>query len=119
MMKVVRHSSISRQSICLALFLTLVYSILLVMAAGCAFAHAGQAEHQHHHDEQGSSAKNSLCAWACQATADTLVVIGPPLSVAELVVERYNLISNPLICSISSSTVPSRAPPSIPFVRLG
>jgi hypothetical protein len=110
----------SHQTLCLIGLVTLVYGALLVMGASCALAHADQSQsQQHHHGEQESSAQNVLCAWACQATADTTVTIGPPSSVSELVVGFSNLVSDPQIDSTASSTAHSRAPPSTPFVRLG
>ncbi len=110
----------SYQTLCLIGLVTLVYGALLVMGASCALAHADQSQHeQHHHGEQESSAQNVLCAWACQATVDTTVVLGSPSSVLELVVGFSNLVSDPHIDSISSSVAHSRAPPSVSFVRLG
>ncbi len=120
MMKIVRHSRISHQSVCLVVLVTVVYSALLVMAAGCALVHMDQSHGQpHHHGEPGSSSQNSLCAWACQVTADTTVTIGSPSTVAELIVRLPNLVLDPRLGLFSSSTAHSRAPPSISFVRLG
>lgn len=94
--------------------LTLVYSALLVMAAGCALAHADLAQgHEHHHSEQGSSGLHSLCAWACQATADAVVTVGPPPTVTEILVGSIHLIRYPFIHSADYSAVSPRAPPSI------
>ncbi len=90
---------------------TLVYGVLLVMAAGCALAHADQAQSHHHHDEQGTSAQSVLCSWACHATADAAVAGGPPSTVVELVVECSNFAPNLPILPISSSTMRSRGPP--------
>lgn len=110
----------SSQTLCLIGLVTLVYGALLVMGASCAPAHAHQSQsQQHHHGEQESSAQNVLCAWACQATADTTMTIGPPSSVSEVVVGFSNLVSDPHSDVLSSSTAHSRAPPSTPFVRLG
>lgn len=97
--------------------MALVYSALLVMAAGCALAHADFSQgHQHHHSEQGSSGLHSLCAWACQATADAVAAIGPPPTVTELLVVAIHLIPYQFIHSADYSAVPPRAPPSIPVV---
>lgn len=120
MVRLMTRSRISHPSRYLIGLVTFVYSVLLVMAAGCALAHADRSQsQQHHHGEQGSSTQNSLCAWACQATADTAVAIGSPSTVAELVVALSILVSDQPILSISSAMVHSRAPPSIPFFRLG
>lgn len=110
----------SRHNVFLVGLVTLVYSALLVMAAGCALAHADRSQsHHHHHSGQGSSGHNSLCAWACQATADAAAAIEPPPTVTEILIGPIDLIPYQFIHSAGLSTVPARAPPSISFVRLG
>ena len=97
--------------------LTLVYSALLVMAAGCALAHTDLSQgHQHHHSQQESSGLHSLCAWACQATADAVVTVGPPPTVAEILAGSIHLIPSQFIHSADYSAVSPRAPPSISVV---
>ncbi len=120
MIKFMTWSRVSRHSVCLIGLMTLVYSALLVMAAGCALAHADPFQsHQHHQGEQGSSGLNSLCAWACQATADAVEANGPPPTVTEILAGPIDLIPYPFIHSAGFSTFPTRAPPSVPFMRLG
>lgn len=120
MVKFMTWSRIPLHSGCLIGLVTLAYSALLVMAAGCVPAHADRPQsHQHHHTEQESSGLNSLCAWSCQATADAVVAIGPPSAVTKLLVGPIDLVSYAFIYSADLSTVHPRAPPSIPLVRLG
>ena len=97
--------------------MAVVYSTLLVMAAGCALAHADLSQsHQHHHSGQGSSGLHSLCAWACQATADAVAAIGPPPTVTGILVGSIHLSPYQFIQLADYSTVSPRAPPSIPVV---
>jgi hypothetical protein len=110
----------SHHAVWLVGLVTLIYSTLLVMAAGCALAHAdGSQNHRHHNNEQGSSNQNLLCTWACQATADTAEASGCPPTVAELVVGPADLVYGQLCLLQRSSTLQTRAPPLIPLVRLG
>lgn len=120
MVRLIRQFSRFRHSAYLVVCLTLVYGALLILAAGCALAHADRSQsHQHHHDEHGSSAQDVLCAWACQATADTAMTVEPPPSVPELVIARFYLAASLPIRSISSVQVHSRAPPDVSFVKIG
>ncbi|UVT15405.1 MAG: hypothetical protein H8K04_16580 [Nitrospira sp.] len=108
------------RSVALIGLVTLVYSVLLVLAAGCALAHTDPSQsHHHHHSEQESSGLNSLCTWGCQATADATVAIGPPTTVTEILVGSIDLTHYRFIHSAVFSAVHTRAPPSIPLVRLG
>ncbi len=119
MMKFMMRSRASRQSMCLIALVPLLYGTLIVMAAGCASALADRSQkHQSHHSEQGSFGLNSLCAWACQATADTVVAIEPSPTVMEILAGPADLIPYPFIPSVDVSAVSTRAPPSILFVRL-
>ncbi|MGQ0556555.1 MAG: hypothetical protein ACT4PN_11510 [Nitrospiraceae bacterium] len=114
------RSRVSRPSLCLIALVTLAYSALLVLFTGCVLVHADRSQsHQNHHSEQGSSGLNSLCAWACQATADAVAAIGPSPTVTEILACPADPIPYPFIRSADVSTVPTRAPPSIPFVKLG
>lgn len=111
---------VCRRKACLVELVALIYSALLVMAAGCALDHADRSQnHQHHHGEERSSDHNLLCAWACQATTDAAEASGPPPTAAGLVVGLDDLDSHRLCLLPLSSTVQARAPPSVPFVRLG
>ena len=110
----------SRHTVWLISLVTMLYSTLLVMAAGCALAHADRSQsHQHHHNEEGSSDRNVLCEWACQATADAAEASGPPPTVTELLVGSADLVSDQLCLLPRSSTLQTRAPPSTPLVKLG
>ncbi|MDC8446967.1 MAG: hypothetical protein LV473_01280 [Nitrospira sp.] len=114
------RSHVSRHTVCLIGLVTLIYSALLVMAAGCALTHADRSQnHQHHHSEEGSSDHNVLCVWACQATADAAEAIGSPPTVTELVGGPADLDSHRLCFLQPPSSTQTRAPPSIPFIRLG
>ena len=120
MIRFMTRSRVSQGRACLIGLMTLVYSALLVTAAGCALSHADPSQsHQHHQGEQGSSGLNSLCAWACQATADAVAASGPPPTVTEILVAPIDLIPYPFIHSADFSTFPPRAPPIDSFVRLG
>lgn len=112
------HYSLS--VIALAVCVMLLYAASLSMSASCVFAHADRLQsRQHHHDEQGSSAQNSLCSWACQAIADTIVAIGPLSTAAEMILGPTDLAFHQRILSIYFSAVQSRAPPLISFIGLG
>ena len=91
----------------------LIYAALVVLSAGCALAHADRTQAHHHHSEKSSSPQNAFCAWACQATADTVAEAGPPLAVKDLVSGPVEFASTGLLLSIDTSAIHSRAPPSI------
>ena len=112
------RSHTSRHAVWLIALVALIYGALLVIAEGCALTHADRSQ-SHHHNGEGSSDQNVLCAWACQATADAPEASGPPPTVAELLVGLADLIPTRLCLLPSSSNVQTRAPPLIPFVRLG
>ena len=117
---VMRFMMRSRHTVCLIGLVTLIYSALIVMAAGCTLTHADRPQnHQHHHSEKGSSDQSLLCAWACQATADTAEASGSPPTVTELVVGPADLVYDQLCLLQQSFTLQTRAPPSILLVRLG
>ena len=98
----------------------LLYAVLLVLGGSCNLVHGDLTQsHQHHHADESSSAADQFCAWACQATADTIAEAGPPLAVKDLVSGPVDFSSPELLLSIDSSAIHSRAPPSISFVRLG
>lgn len=110
----------SRHTVCLIGLVTLIYSALTVMAAGCAPTHADRSQnHQHHHGEEGSSNHNLLCVWACQATADAAEVSESPPTATELVDGPADPDSHRLGLVPPPSGAQTRAPPSIPFIRLG
>jgi len=110
----------SRHTVCLIGLVTLIYSALLVMAAGCALVHTDRSQnHQHHHSEERSSDHSLLCVWACQATADAAEADGPPPTVTELLSGPGDLDSHRLSLLQPPSGAQTRAPPSILFIRLG
>lgn len=114
------YSDVYRLKVGLIGLVTLIYSSLLVMAAGCALAHADRSQsHQHHHSEEGSSDQNLLCVWACQATADAVEPSWPSLAVTELVARPADLDSHRPCFLQPPSGTQTRAPPSISFIRLG
>lgn len=120
MVKFMMRSRVSRHSLSLIALITLLYSTLLVIVTGCASAHADRSpSHHSHHSQQGSPGLNSLCAWACQATAGGVVVSGPLPTVTETVVGPADLTPYSFIRLVDVFAVPARAPPSIPFVSLG
>ncbi len=117
------HVNKSRHSLphlSIAGFAVLLYAVLLVLGSSCNLVHGDlNQSHQHHHADESSSAADQFCAWACQATADTVAEAGPPLAVKDLVSGPAEFSSTELLLLIDSSAVHSRAPPSISFVRLG
>jgi hypothetical protein len=113
------HSPISRQNVYFIGLVALIYSALTVMTAGCALTHADRSQnHQHHHNEKGSSDHSVLCVWACQATADAAEAGGSPSIVTELAVGSVDFTSSRLCLLQQPSGAQTRAPPSIPFIRL-
>ncbi len=92
----------------------LLYAGLLVLGSSCNLVHGdlNQSHHPHHGDE-GSSAADQFCAWACQATADTVAEAGPSLAVKDVVGGPAEFTSTGLLLSIDSSAMHSRAPPLI------
>ena len=110
----------SRHTVWLIGLVALIYSALLVMVTGCALAHADRSQnHRHHHSEEGPSNQNLLCAWACQVVGDAAEASEPPSAVTEILVGPIDLTPYQFIHSSDFSTVPTRAPPSIPFDRFG
>lgn len=98
----------------------LLYAVLLVLGSSCNLVHGDlNQSHHHHHTDEDSSAADQFCAWACQATADTVAEAGPPLAVRDLDSEPAEFTSSELVFSAYASAIHSRAPPSISFVRLG
>ncbi len=120
MVKLMMWPRVSRHGLCLIALITLLYSTLLVIVTGCASAHADRSpSHHSHHSQQGSSGLDSLCAWTCQATADAVTAIGPSPAATEIFAGPANLTPYSFIRSVDVSAVPARAPPSIPFIKLG
>ncbi len=114
------YSHVYRRKVCLIGIVTLIYSVLTVMAAGCTLTHADRSQgHQHHHSEEGSSDHNVLCVWACQATADAAEASESLPTVMELAVGPADFTSSRLCLLQPPSGAQPRAPPSIPFIRLG
>ena len=114
------HSHVSRHNVYFIGLVALIYSALTVMAAGCALTHADRSQnHQHHHSEKGSSDQSVLCVWACQATADAAEAGGSPPIVTELASGPADLDSHRLCLLQPTSGAQTRAPPSIPFIRIG
>ena len=113
------HSGVSRSTVLVAGFVSLVYASLAAIAASCALSHVDPSKGHAHHGSQESAPHNALCAWACQATSDAgLIPESPALSmspVARLTVSSLNQVA----FSHSSSLLRSRAPPSMPFVLIG
>ncbi len=98
----------------------LLYAVLLVLGSSCNLVHRDlNQSHHHHHADEDSSAADQFCAWACQATADTVAVGGPSLAVRNIDSEPAEFTSTGLLFSTYFSATHSRAPPSISFVRLG
>jgi hypothetical protein len=106
------HHSLAHLSI--AGFAALLYAVLLVLGSSCNLVHGDlNQSHQHHHADESSSAADQFCAWACQATADTVAEAGPSLAVKDLVSGPVEFASTGLLLSIDTSAIHSRAPPSI------
>lgn len=113
-------SSRSLPHLSLAGCAALLYALLLFLGSSCNLVHGDlNHSHHHHHADEGSSAADQFCAWACQATADTVAEAGPPLAVTDLISGPAEFTSTELLLSIDSSAIHSRAPPSLSFVRLG
>lgn len=101
-----------------ALLVALSYVSLVVLAAACAFGHADMAGSHAHHGSHESGPHNALCAWACQATSDAVVAMGPSLAPSGLVVRQVVVPSDPSASS-SLSVLRSRAPPSGRLILIG
>lgn len=120
MVKFMMRSRVSPHAMCLIALVTLLYSTLVVIVAGCASAHLDRSQsHEEHHGKQGSPGLDSLCAWACQANTDTGVAIGLAPTVTEMLASQADLIPYLCIRLAQLPNVPTRAPPPPPFVRLG
>ena len=114
------RSHVFRHNVYFIGLVSLIYSALTVMAAGCALTHTDRSQnHQHHHNEKGSSDHSVLCVWACQATADAAEAGGSPSIVTELAVGSVDLARSSFAFSTTLSPILSRAPPSVLFVRIG
>ena len=114
------RSHVFRHNVYFIGLVALIYSALTVMAAGCALTHTDRSQnHQHHHNEKGSSDHSVLCVWACQATADAAEAGESPQFVTELEARPADLDSHRLCLLQPPSSAQTRAPPSIPFIRLG
>jgi len=115
----VRRSRRSFQYLSVAGCAALLYVVLVVLGSSCTLSYGdvSQSHHQHHGDD-GSSAANPFCAWACQAAADAVAEVSPSLAAGDLVIGPVECSSAGLILSTRSSAMHSRAPPSSFFVRL-
>ncbi len=110
----------SRHCRCLVGLVALAYGALLVMAGGCAFAHmSGSQGHHPHHEEQGPSSQNVLCAWVCQTTSDLGAVAQLPVAGVWLIVEPQFLVSDSQYSYAIPATLLPRAPPSSLFLSHG
>lgn len=96
-----------------------MYAVLAVMSVGCALAHADRTLNHHHQGEESSSASNTFCAWACQATSDVAMAPESPKAMAWLVVESTVLTLDPLLTSSGLSILRSRGPPLFTLVLWG
>ncbi len=113
------QSGPSQQRVCLVGFVGLVYASLVILAATCAFGHAGKAVGHAHHGSTEALPHNALCAWSCQAASDAVVAVGEPMAPGESVVQFVALPPDLPAASSSSSPLHSRAPPASPFLRIG
>jgi hypothetical protein len=110
---------LNRQLVLPAVLIALSYGALVVLAAACAFGHGDLFGSHAHHGSPEASAHNALCAWACQATSDAVVAVASPMAASGPAVRLVVLPSHQPASSLSSSVLRSRAPPSIPFARIG
>jgi hypothetical protein len=112
-------SGVSRSTVLVAGFVALAYASLAAMAASCALSHVDPSSGHAHHGSQEAAPHNALCAWACQATSDAGLVTESPALSTGLVVRQVVSSPHQAIPSLASSLLRSRAPPSVPFVRIG
>ena len=113
------RSDISRSTVLVVGFVTLVYASLAAMAASCAMSHVDTSGNHAHHSSQEAAPHNALCAWACQATSDTGLVTEPPALSTGSVIRLVASSPDQLIPLPSASLLRSRAPPSVSFVHIG
>lgn len=111
--------SFNRQMVLPAVLVALSYVALVVLAAACAFGHGDLSGSHAHHGSPEASPHNALCAWACQATSDAVVAVASPMAASGPVVRLVVLPPHQPASSSFSSVLHSRAPPSIPFARIG
>ncbi|NOT95162.1 MAG: hypothetical protein HOP00_02470 [Nitrospira sp.] len=109
----------NRQMVLPAVLVALSYAALVVLAAVCAFGHGDPSSSHAHHGSPEASPHNALCAWTCQATSDAVVAMASPMATSGPVVRLVMLPPHQPASSSSSSVLHSRAPPSMPFARIG
>jgi hypothetical protein len=119
MERVKTRSGVSRSTVLVAGFVSLVYVSLAAMAASCALSHVEPSNGHAHHGTQESASHNALCAWACQATTDAGLIPESPVLSTDLAVRLVVSPPNQDVSSLSSSLFHSRAPPSASFVLIG
>ena len=121
-MKVITSMQRSRKSlysVWIASCAALLYAVLAVMSAGCALAHADQAQNHHHQGEGSSSASHAFCAWACQAASDVVLAPESPGPITGLVIGPTTPTPDPLLTAPGLSIFRSRAPPAPALVPFG
>lgn len=95
----------------------LVYMALVVLAASCVSMPVGSSERHDHHDAGGAT-HSSLCAWACQSTADATAVSGPVPTVTEVMFGPSEISTHQLVSSAPDCSDRTRAPPTPLLVSL-
>ena len=113
------RAGVSRSTLLVAGFVALAYASLAALAASCAVSHVDPSSGHTHQGSQDAIPHNALCTWACQATSDAGPATEPPALSIGPVVRLVASSPNKVIPSRASSQFHSRAPPSIPFVRIG
>lgn len=109
MLDTMTRSTLHKSLAGIALGIAGMYMTLVLMAAGCLFAHAASSDG--HHQHSGTESHSPLCSWACQATSD----VGPLAQAAGGVVwavQFHALSSAPLFIDVQHhASLHTRAPP--------
>lgn len=113
------RSAVSRNTVLVAGFVTLVYASIAAMAASCALSHVTASSSHMHHSSHEAAPHNALCTWACQATSDAGFVTELSALSMSPVIQLVISLPNQETSLLSSSLLHSRAPPSVFFFLIG
>lgn len=95
----------------LAGLLATSYCALAILTFTCLFGPSGSKGPGHHHHQTGSAAHSAFCAWACQTSPTSALVVATP-SIRPVLGDAVLLRSLETVSvSLVLVFIPSRAPP--------
>lgn len=95
----------------LAGLLAASYCTLAILTFTCLFGPLGSGGSGHRHHQTGSASHSAFCAWACQTSPTSALVVAAPSIRPVLVVVVLLGSRDTIFVSLVHAFIPSRAPP--------